>query len=39
MRRWWPAWVLGLAVVGLGLALWAAYGEPVWLEQAIAWCT
>ena len=39
MRRWWPVWVLGAAVIALGLALWSAYGRPVWLEQVIAWCT
>ena len=38
MRRRWPLVVLGLAVIALGLAMWSAWGTPVWLENAIAWC-
>jgi hypothetical protein len=38
MKRFWPLWILGAAVVGLGLAMWWRWGTPVWLEQAIAWC-
>lgn len=33
-----PFWLLGLAVVGLGLAMWSRWGTPVWLENAMAWC-
>lgn len=38
MRRRWPLVLLGLAVIALGLAMWSAWGAPVWLENAIAWC-
>jgi len=38
MRKWWPVWVLGAAVVGLGLSLWATFGQAAWMEQILAWC-
>jgi len=38
LLRFAPLWLLGAAVVVLGLALWSRWGADAWVEQVIAWC-
>jgi hypothetical protein len=38
MKRALP-WLIGAAVLAAGGLLWWRFGVPVWLAQAVAWCT